>query len=532
MESYFFLQLFFFKSKMSFSQENLIFFLNKVQNGVAIIWDERSENEIKSDQSWTKDLNELEVSLCKLKYDIVYYYGPNNDKLIWLSKLEDTFNNYKSLICIIFGHKTIDQMKTVVDAFEKCQTLNRKPKLFFNQLEKKKNEDDGSLIRINWNVMKYIDDESIRFYYRHDLNSFFIQNLSKILNTIDIHNEESWLSFNDLTQILSEVMVSGPKSIISNNELSFDPDLGKKLLEMGDRHLKNGEYNQALSCTEKALDFFKENTAIEMFIEEKALALKNLGFHYLVKGNLEQSLTHFKQALEIYNRLYIYDYNENEGYLIKSEILHGMGFIALQKADYENGFVYCKQAVEMRRKLYKSIDNSDLALSLNDLGFCYFFQKDIATAIVYLTESMEMSKRLLNVKKITIDEDLAQTLNNLGMAYMSIDSIQKAKVYIHEGLKMRLALNKDNDNEGLATSLNNFGVALLMEGDDLEQADHYLTRGLEMRMRLFKENKSHPKIIQSLGNCEKLRDIRMRRLFIKEFEKKAKKNKTSFCQIL
>jgi tetratricopeptide (TPR) repeat protein len=513
---------------MSFSQENLVFFLNKVHDGVAIIWDERSENEIKSDQSWTKDLNELEVSLCKLKYDIVYFYGPNNDKIIWLSKLEDTFNNYSSLICLIFGHKTIDQMKSIVDAFEKCQTLNRKPKLFFNQLEKEKNEDNGSLIRINWKVMKYIDDESIRFYYRHDLNSFFIQNLSKILNTIDIHNEESWLSFNDLTTILSEVILNGPKSIISNNELSFDPDLGRKLGEMGARHFQNGEYDQAISCMEKALDFFKENSAIETSIENKALVLKNLGLLYGLKRNLEQSSTYFKQALENYNRLY----NENEGYLIKSEILSSLGAVALLKADFENGIVYFKQAVEMRRKLYKSIDNSDLALSLNNLGACYLFQKDISTAIVYLTESMEMSKRLLNVKKITIDENLAQTLNNLGMAYMSTDSIQKAKIYIHEGLKMRLALCKDNDNEGLATSLNNFGVILLMEGNDLEQADHYLTRGLEMRMRLFKGNTSHPDIIQSLGNCKRLREIRMRRLFIKEFEKEIKKNKTSFCQIL
>ena len=115
---------------------------------------------------------------------------------------------------------------------------------------------------------------------------------------------------------------------------------------------------------------------------------------------------------------------------------------------------------------------------------------------------------------------------------MSIDSIQKAKVYTHEGLKMRLALYKDNDNNGLATSLNNYGVVLLMEGDDLEQADHYLTRGLEMRMRLFKGNTSHPDIIQSLGNCERLREIRMRRLFIKQFEKEAKKKQNKLLSNL
>ena len=208
--------------------------------------------------------------------------------------------------------------------------------------------------------------------------------MSKILNTIDIHNEESWLSFNDLTEILSEVMLNGPKSIISNNELSFDPDLGKKLGEMGTRHFQNGEYDQAISCMEKALDFFKKNTAIEMSIENKAMALKSLGLIYRLEGNLEQSSTHLKQALEIYNCLY----NNNEGYLIKSEILSSLGAVALLKADVENGIVYFKQAVEMRRKLYKSIDNSDLAQSLNNLGTCYLLQKDIATAIVYLTEAM------------------------------------------------------------------------------------------------------------------------------------------------
>ena len=114
---------------------------------------------------------------------------------------------------------------------------------------------------------------------------------------------------------------------------------------------------------------------------------------------------------------------------------------------------------------------------------------------------------------------------------MQIDDLKKAEAFTNEGLKMRLTLYKNSDNKDLATSLNNFGMVLLLKGEDLNQAELYLKRGLEMRMRLFNGNTNHPEVLQSIGNCRKLEEIKIRRAFIKDFNSTYGKKKSSFCQM-
>ena len=206
----------------------------------------------------------------------------------------------------------------------------------------------------------------------------------------------------------------------------------------------------------------------------------------------------------------------------------------MQNGDFENGIFFLKQAVEMRRQLFKNVDNIDLADSLNNLGGCYLQKKETFTALVYLIEAYDMRKRLFDVKKISIDEDLAESLSNIDLAYMQIGDLKKAEAFTNEGLKMHLALHKNSDNKGLATSLNNFGLVFLLKGEDLNQAELYLKRGLEMRMRLFNGNTNHPDVLQSIGNCRKLEEIKngqLEREIIKILDG-ANKKKSSFCQIL
>jgi hypothetical protein len=89
--------------------------------------------------------------------------------------------------------------------------------------------------------MKYIIDETLKFFYRHDLNSFFIQNVCKVLNTIDIENAESWLSFNDFIDIISEIMSKNtPKVEPHKNDKNvpslasdYDRNVGIRFLKIG-----------------------------------------------------------------------------------------------------------------------------------------------------------------------------------------------------------------------------------------------------------------------------------------------------------
>jgi tetratricopeptide (TPR) repeat protein len=503
------------------------FFGNIHQDGLAIIWDDLAESE--QTPEWKSDLGNLEASFLKLKYDVVCLNGSGIEEIISLSKMENKFQKYKCLICTIFGSKTKDQIQSIVDAFDQCSDLKGKPKLFFAQLENKKYvlyDDEEIMDDIQYyknftlSVMTHFCDESLEFFYRHDLNSYFIQNVCKILNTIDLDTAESWLSFNDFIEILDGIIMNAPKVELHNND--YFPNVGKCLYELGDKYERTGDNDKALSFYKRALEYFR------LFSEEKdenaALCLKDIGTVYMAKKNYEQASVHYKESLAIYNRIY----QQDEGYVHKSFILHNLGFIAMQNDDFESGIFFFKQAVEMRRQLYKNVDNIDLADSLNNLVLGYLEKEEWSTALVYLIEAYDMRKRLLDLKKISIDKGLAEALHNFGFLYAKIGDLKKAEAYTNECLKMQSQLYKDSDNQDLATSLDNLGLVLLLQGKDLDQAESYFKRGLEMRMRLFNGNTNHPDVLYSIGNFRQLEEIKIRREFIRTYGKK----KSSFCQIL
>ena len=158
---------------MAFITKDFIFFHAKIhEGGVAFICDDLSEKERESDLNRNKDLEDLKESLGKLNYSVVTLYNFCIDEIISLAKLLYKIQDYKSLLCIIFSHKSNDQMKIIVEAFDNCDTLNSKPKLFFNPLEEKKDDDTVSslncVIKFCCNVMQYFEDETFKFFYRHD----------------------------------------------------------------------------------------------------------------------------------------------------------------------------------------------------------------------------------------------------------------------------------------------------------------------------------------------------------------------------
>jgi len=492
------------------------------QDGLAIIWDDLAESE------WKNQLNDLKASFEKLKYDVVCLNGSEIEELISLSKMENKFQKYKCLICTIFGYKTKDQIQSIVDAFDQCSTLKGKPKLFFAQQQKKKDDVektiDGIRISVNVNVMQFDFNEGLEYLYRHDLSSFFIQGVCKILNTIDIDIAESWLSFNDFIDIISKKMTNTSKVELHKNELGllsdYDRNIGIDWHVLGVQHAESGNYYEALSFYLRALGYFRHFSEEMDASENAALCLRDIGTVYMAKKNYEQASVHYKESLAIYNRIY----QQDEGYVNKSFILHNLGTMAVPTADFESGIFFLKQAVEMRRQLFKNEDNLDLAQSINSLGMCYLQKKETSTALVYFIAAYDMRKRLFDLKKISIDEGLAHSLTNIGAAYMAIGDLKKAKTYTNKALKMRSQLFKDNDNEWLAASLHNFGLVFLSKGKDLDKAELYLKRGFEMRMRLFTGNKNHPDVIESMKNCQLLDNLKQKKNLRNANKKK--------CQIL
>ena len=508
--------------------ENNLFISAKVhQGGVVYICDENDENERMLDQRWSKDLSNLKVILEKLNFDVFVSYNTDTDHIISLASNLNQFEekNYKSLLCIIFGHKTNDQIRAIKEAFKQSEALNSKPMIFFNQQEKK--IENKSNFTVNFKVIKYVYDEYIEFNYGHHLSYLLIICLRKILSNIETDNIESWLSLNDFMQILSDFMLNAPDPNVdsdSNSETeNHDINLDQEFFNSGNRYFNNGEYDQALGVLEKELDLFRSGKINAN--ENIAMALKLLGDIYYIKNNLNQACVYYKQGLEICDRVFQID----GGFYLKSSIFLNLGSLSLMKSDFENGVIYYRQAIEMKRCQFNYLDNIDLADLLNNLGFCYLQKNDKQTAIHYLSESLDMKKRLLGNEK-KIDASLATSLNNLGVAYMFHD-LKKAEEFTSEALKMRSAIYFAVDNSDLAQSLNNYGAVLLLKGDDLDTASVYLSRGLEMRKRLYKGNTNHPHVVESLNNFKKLNEIKQTRLMI-ELIKADRNKKSSWCQIL
>lgn len=232
--------------------------------------------------------------------------------------------------------------------------------------------------------------------------------------------------------------------------------------------------------------------------------LNNYGVYHWSQSDYFQSLSSFKQALEIFERLDIKSRT--------SATLNNIGNIYHDLGDYELCLDYQLRALRMKEELgaskksigYSYINISNVHVELgNDTVALDYLNKSLKLAeeisdssfiascmnnIAVLKGNLGDYRSAISINKVAIDYqrrhnlkyDVASALDGLGQAYYAIGVLDSALMCYEESSQ----LNKEFGSEDLlALNYRNIGE-IYAQKNDYNLALNYLKRGLEISERL------------------------------------------------
>lgn len=218
---------------------------------------------------------------------------------------------------------------------------------------------------------------------------------------------------------------------------NFGKGVGVALNNMGNVQLMKGD-------KEQALEFFKEALAVQSKLTPDAVIKKgiaasysNIGAVHASMGDLEQALKNYKAALDLRTEI-----NDQQGLAISYT---NIALIHYNKGNYpealKNNFVALKIEQEMDDKLA-------IARSYNNIGSIYVQQANYPEAIRNFSSALEIQKELGD------KQGIGRSYNNLGTIQYLEKNYTKALQSFQESLKIKETIG---DRFGIGHSLINIG---------------------------------------------------------------------------
>ena len=190
-----------------------------------------------------------------------------------------------------------------------------------------------------------------------------------------------------------------------------------------------------------------------------ALPYLEKGDAFLVSGNYTMALKYFLQAANYYER------NGNSAKLGNAYMLIAETYNL--QGNRENEKVYLQNSIEI---FEQEKDLRHLGIALHNLGYFNYSKEQYDTALVVLTETLDLFKKLNNPLEYFV------CLGNLGLVYSGLSEFDKAEEYLLTAIDTLTRLGGENAVAEFMTGYAN----ILQQKGEIKQAISYASRALEI----------------------------------------------------
>ncbi len=256
------------------------------------------------------------------------------------------------------------------------------------------------------------------------------------------------IEINDILSDMDQLVEEDPAKAISLGEEllgeiesnSTDPILFKVYVQMIAAHRVLGEYEKALSLSNKGIFLAIESGNSEMLAE---LYHETCGV-YWKRGDLEKSLKFVELSMEIQREL-----GNQDGIAVS---LNSLGLIYWQKGVYALSLENHYASLEIKEE---NNDELGMAHSYNNLGL-------VVADLGKYEESLAFHERARKIREEYGEKlSLAATYSNMGEVYQNLNDFDRALAY----QELSLALEKEIGNrDGIALSITNIAELYLKSG--------------------------------------------------------------------
>jgi adenylate cyclase len=199
----------------------------------------------------------------------------------------------------------------------------------------------------------------------------------------------------------------------------------------------------------------KEMAAEIDYSKGEALALKNIGMVYYMKGMYGETIDYWNQSLQVFEAL-----QDDIGI---SNMLNNIGAVYLNQGADEKALEYMLRSLQLAEK---TGDPLRIYTALTNIGGIYYNKKD-TVALNYLLKAIPLAESSGNKEGIVI------ITGNIGEIYSDKNDNQKALEYFQK------SINAAGSEISAAFSINGIGKLYLKEGK-LTEALEYHNQALEI----------------------------------------------------
>lgn len=250
--------------------------------------------------------------------------------------------------------------------------------------------------------------------------------------------------------------------------------IGDSLSNLGLIHQKHGDYQQALAFFERSLAIYEKNLERKMSIP---ICFNNIGLLFADEKNYEQAVVYHLKALAFYN-----DNDPSKHSEEIADTLDYLGTVCEMKGDLQQALQYYEDALHYPNRItqitlkigniHQRAGEYQLAMDyyskglnessncppelpaklLMNMGIIYHQQHQHDRALEHYKRAQSIFKHLPSAYEL----DLAWVYNNVGCLYTDVGDLHRALKYQEKAQQIRIR-TLPSDHPDLATSLTNFG---------------------------------------------------------------------------
>ncbi len=236
-------------------------------------------------------------------------------------------------------------------------------------------------------------------------------------------------------------------------EIPDNPDV---LYEVAAQQARKADYDEAIRLYLEAARVWSGDGKWE----SACLALLKASETARVKGDFGQAAENLSSAEEYFTRI---PFPSRE---IRAEFSHLRSNIYSDQGKYREAIKEMKKAVGLKQQMEHPSDSS-LALSLNNIGYNYYFLNRPDSALFYYRQAVARTGVLNEVN----GKDLAMFLQNIGIIFAQKGDLDSALHYISASADIRENILAEDDPD-LAYTYTNLGRLYRMLGDDPRAFDY------------------------------------------------------------
>jgi tetratricopeptide (TPR) repeat protein len=331
-----------------------------------------------------------------------------------------------------------------------------------------------------------IDGNDCRFQVELTLTSDNDQDLCKLTDYIrkeTYPDDEGWYR---LGLVLFKMGLSEKAEQIYamlQEQTTAESEKGRNYDKLGLAKYHRGEYEEALKFYENALEIYKRTPSPTDL--NLASCYNHIGNVYVSMGDYSKALSSHEKALEIQQQ------SRPLNHLDLGTSYNNIGNVYHKMGDYEKALSSHEKALEIQKRSLLS-NHPDLGISYNDLGNVYRNMGDYPKALSNYEKALEIRENSLPPNH----PDLCASYSNIGAICDKMDDYEKALSFHEKVLEIQQKSLSPNHPD-LCASYSNIG-AMYDKMDDYEKALSSHEKALEIRQNSLPPN--HPDLCAFYSN--------------------------------